>query len=126
VSQAKNTPYEAFASRFMRSFLKPLEGELALRGENSTTGDTQLTTMADELAANPRVDAWAVGLFQLQRLAADARHAGKPQLAAALVERMRRIDPEFTFSEKATIAVSAGHWGTPPDARPLAPLLDCK
>jgi tetratricopeptide (TPR) repeat protein len=109
VSQAKNTPYEAFASRFMRSFLMPLDGELALRGENSTTGETQLTTMADELAANPRVDAWAVGLFQLQRLAADARHAGKPQLAAALVERMRRIDPEFTFSENATIAVSAGN-----------------
>jgi len=104
--QVKNTYYETFALRFRRSFLNLLEGELALRGENAAAGEARLLTIADELAANPRVDAWAVGLFNLQRLAADARRVGKPQLAAALVERMRRIDPHFTPEERTTVSVA--------------------
>jgi tetratricopeptide (TPR) repeat protein len=106
VRQVQNTYYEAFAARFMRSFLNLLEGELALRGENAGAGEARLITLADELAANPRVDAWAVGLFNLQRLAADARRAGNPQLATALTERMRRIDPDFTPDETTTASVS--------------------
>jgi len=75
-------------------------------GENAAAGEARLLTIADELAANPRVDAWAVGLFNLQRLAADTRRARKPQLAAALAERMQRIDPDFTPNETTTASVS--------------------
>jgi tetratricopeptide (TPR) repeat protein len=105
--QVQRTYYETFAVRFRRSYLNLLEGQLALRGEGAA-GEARLLAIADELAANPRVDAWAVGLFDLQRLAGAARRAGKPELAAALAERVRRIDPDFT-PEEATARVAPGH-----------------
>ena len=104
--RAKNTPYEMFASRFVGPFLKTLEGELALRGANPAEGEAMLLQIADGLAASPLLDAWAVGLFHLQRLAADAQRAGRAELATALVERMHKIDPEFTSSVTATAAVT--------------------
>jgi hypothetical protein len=59
--------------------------------------------MADALAVNPRLDAWADGLFRLERMARDARRAGRPELAHALIERVRKIDPEFTSTALAAV-----------------------
>ncbi|MBI3300517.1 MAG: hypothetical protein HYZ72_00325, partial [Deltaproteobacteria bacterium] len=104
VESAKNTPYETFAPFFVRPFLDTLAGEVALRGKNPAPGEMQFIAMADALAANPRLDAWAEGLFRLERMAADARRAGRSELAQALVERIHRIDPEFTSGAAATAA----------------------
>ncbi|MEW6301300.1 MAG: hypothetical protein AB1671_26795 [Thermodesulfobacteriota bacterium] len=103
---ARNTPYETLAPRFADSFLKTLEGELALRGENPQAGGELLLTMADGFAASPLLDAWSVGLFHLQRIAADARRAKQAELANAIVERMRKIDPDFMPGETQTADVS--------------------
>lgn len=99
----KNTPYETFASSFSRSFLNTLASEITLRGKTPEEGERQFIAMADALAANPRLDAWADGLFRLERMAQDARRAGRPELAQALVERMKKIDPGFTSTALAAM-----------------------
>lgn len=77
------------------TFVHTLRGMLALRGTDASAGEARLLALADAVAANPRFDAWAEGLFRLERIAAEARRAGRPALAAAIVERLHRIDPQF-------------------------------
>jgi tetratricopeptide (TPR) repeat protein len=91
----KNTPYESFSSSFSRSFINTVSSEIALRGKTPQEGERQFIAMADALVVNPRLDAWADGLFRLERMAQDARRVGRLELAQALVERMRKIDPGF-------------------------------
>jgi len=90
----QGTFYEPFVPRYSAPFLDTLRGQIALRGKHPEEGETMFLEMADALVANPRIDAWVVGLFHLQRLAEDARRAERPALAAALEERIRRIDPD--------------------------------
>jgi hypothetical protein len=102
VAQAlQRSPYESFASSFTQSFINTLSSEIALRGKTPEDGERQFIAMADALAVNPRLDAWADGLFRLERMARDARRAGRPELAHALIERVRKIDPEFTSTALA-------------------------
>lgn len=68
---------------------------IELRRGNPEAAGTALIALADRIAANPQEDAWAPGLFQLQRLAQDARRAGCAELATEVVLRMRRIDPTY-------------------------------
>jgi tetratricopeptide (TPR) repeat protein len=102
VASLKNTPYEAFGSSFSRSFINTLSSEIALRGKKPEEGEQQVIAMADALAINPRLDAWADGLFRLERMAQDARRAGRPELAQALIERMHKIDPGFSSTALAS------------------------
>jgi len=95
LAASADTYYEPFAPRYAGPFIKTLEMEIELRGPNAAEAEAQMLAMADEVARDPRIDAWAAGLFHLQRLAADARRAGKPDLAAALLARVRAIDPTF-------------------------------
>lgn len=97
----QRSPYESFASHLTQSFITTLSSEIALRGENPEEGEQQFLAMANALAANPRLDAWADGLFRLERMARDARRVGRPALAQALIERVRKIDPEFTSTALA-------------------------
>jgi tetratricopeptide (TPR) repeat protein len=99
----KNTPYETFGASFSRSFLNTLSSEIALRGKTPEEGERQFIAMADALAVNPRLDAWADGLFRLERMAQDAHRANRPALAQALVERMHKIDPGFTSTALAAV-----------------------
>jgi tetratricopeptide (TPR) repeat protein len=102
VAQAlQHSPYESFASHFTQSFITTLSSEIALRGRTPEDGERQFIAMADALAVNPRLDAWADGLFRLERMARDARRAGRPELAQALIERVHKIDPEFTSTALA-------------------------
>jgi tetratricopeptide (TPR) repeat protein len=96
VVRAKDTFYEPFAPRYAGPFITTLEAEIGLRGPNGAEAEAQTLAMADAVAHDPRIDAWAVGLFHIARVADDARRAGKPALAAALVERLHAIDPEFS------------------------------
>jgi hypothetical protein len=65
-----------------------------------------LVKVADGFAASPLLDAWAVGLLHLQRVTEYARQAGKTALATALIERVRKIDPEFAEKMTASTTVA--------------------
>jgi tetratricopeptide (TPR) repeat protein len=104
-ARAKRTLEEAhgslpqFQSRYLDIFVQPyvdqLDTEIALRGDAPGAAEASILAVADALSTNPRFDAWGEGLFRLQRIAADARRAGRTQLAADIETRMKTIDPEY-------------------------------
>jgi tetratricopeptide (TPR) repeat protein len=55
--------------------------------------ETRLRAYAESVARNPRFDSWGSGLFRLATIAAQASRDGRSELAAAVREQMRRIDP---------------------------------
>ena len=80
---------------FARPYVDQLETELALRSADPAAAEAAILKVADELSRNPRFDAWGEGLFRLERIALDARRAGRPQLAADIEVRMKKIDPAY-------------------------------
>jgi tetratricopeptide (TPR) repeat protein len=78
--------------RFVEPFVRQLEAEIALTEKAS---EDHLLKLADELAANPRFDAWGEGLFRLERIAEQAKRSGRDGLVRDIHERMRRIDPDY-------------------------------
>lgn len=89
VAQARYFEY------FVRPYVDQLDTEIALRGDSPAAAEASILAVADALSTNPRFDAWGEGLFRLQRIAADARRAGRTQLAADIEARMKRIDPDY-------------------------------
>ncbi len=85
--------------RYMEIFLRPyvdqLASELGLHGPEPSSAEASILAVADELSTNPRFDAWGEGLFRLERIAAEARRAGRAQLAAGIAEKMKKIDPDY-------------------------------
>ena len=53
---------------------------------------------ADDIAANPRFDAWGEGLFRIERVKRYARALGRQDLERKVGERISRIDPEFKWA----------------------------
>jgi tetratricopeptide (TPR) repeat protein len=105
--QAKrDAGYEArFIVRFVEPFIRQLEAELA---SSDKRAEASLLKLADELAANPRFDAWGEGLFRLERIAEQAKRSGRESLARDIHERMRRIDPDYKPGSTARpVAVAA-------------------
>jgi len=90
---------------FVRPYLDQLEQEIALRGKAPASAETAILAVADGLSENPRFDAWGEGLFRLERIAADARRAGRTQLAADIEARMRKIDPAYVPSPSRVVLV---------------------
>ncbi|HEX9689468.1 MAG TPA: hypothetical protein VGB47_10425, partial [Thermoanaerobaculia bacterium] len=78
--------------RFVSPFVRQVEAELAMSEKSS---EQTLLAFADEIVANPRFDAWGVGLFRLERIAEQAKRSGRDALARDIYERMRRIDPGY-------------------------------
>lgn len=78
--------------RFVAPFIRQLEAELAPTEKASSE---TLLAFADELAANPRFDAWGEGLFRLERIAEQAKRSGHDALARDIHGRMRKIDPDY-------------------------------
>jgi len=95
--EAKNgAGYEAaWIQRMISPYLGQLDAELAFTEKESSTAEDSLRKVADELAANPRFDAWGEGLFRLERIAEQAKRSGRAALARDIQERMRRIDPDY-------------------------------
>jgi tetratricopeptide (TPR) repeat protein len=89
--------------------VEQLEVEIDLRGAEaaSAAAEARILKVADGLAANPRFDAWGEGLFRLERIAGEARRAGRPKLAADIYARMRKIDPEYEPGTSALPRVAA-------------------
>lgn len=75
--------------------IEQLEVEIDLRGDLPALAEAKILKVADELAANPRFDAWGEGLFRLERIAEEAKRAGRPALASDIYARMRKIDPDY-------------------------------
>jgi tetratricopeptide (TPR) repeat protein len=92
----KTAGYDAiWLERLIEPHIRQLEAELALADEASAGSEDALRKIADELAANPRFDAWGEGLFRLERIAEQAKRSGRDALARDIYERMRRIDPGY-------------------------------
>jgi tetratricopeptide (TPR) repeat protein len=95
----KNAGYESrWIERFVEPFVRQLEAELAMTEKSS---EDTLLKFADELAANPRFDAWGEGLFRLERIAEQAKRSGREALARDIQERMRKIDPDYAPGSSA-------------------------
>ena len=91
--------------RFVEPFIRQLEAELALTEKAS---EDHLLKLADDLAANPRFDAWGEGLFRLERIAEQAKRSGRDSLVRDIHERMRKIDPGYEPGSTArTVATTA-------------------
>jgi len=85
----------AYLDQVLGPPVEQLEVEIDLRGAETASAETKLLKVADELAANPRFDAWGEGLFRLERIAEEAKRAGRAKLAADIYGRMRKIDPDY-------------------------------
>jgi tetratricopeptide (TPR) repeat protein len=92
----KSAGYEVrWIERFVAPFVRQLEAELGLLDKSTTASEEMLRRLGDELAANPRFDAWGEGLFRLERIAEQAKRSGRDALARDIYERMRRIDSGY-------------------------------
>ena len=92
---ANHPLYERQPRNYEESLLKPLEAQFALLGPNPQEGEEALLKLADRFVGETGFDGWVTGIFRLQQLARFAQKAGRPKLAAALLERAHRIDPNF-------------------------------
>ena len=80
---------------FVMPYIQQLDTEIALHGSDPSDAEASIRRVASELSQNPRFDAWGEGLFRLDRMAADARRAGRTTLAADVEAKMKVIDPEY-------------------------------
>lgn len=97
LDEAKKTAgYDAiWLERLIGPHIRQVEAEIALTDKSSADSEEALRGMADELASNPRFDAWGEGLFRLERIAEQVKRSGRDALAREIQERMRRIDPAY-------------------------------
>jgi tetratricopeptide (TPR) repeat protein len=84
-----------YIERMAEPFVRLAKAEVDLAGSDPASGEKAILEMADGIAADPRFDAWGEGLFKLERVAAAARRLGRPELAAQVEARMRRIDADY-------------------------------
>jgi tetratricopeptide (TPR) repeat protein len=97
-----NPIYERLQNRYQERTVDIVEAQLALVSDHPEEAEAKLIQLADAFAVSKTLDGWVTGLFRLEELAGAALRAGRPQLAEALLERMHRIDPDYTPSiEKA-------------------------
>jgi tetratricopeptide (TPR) repeat protein len=90
---------------FVTPYIEQLDTEIALHGKDPADAEASIRRVATELSQNPRFDAWGEGLFRLDRIASDARRAGREKLAADVEASMRKIDPDY--APGSTVAVAA-------------------
>jgi tetratricopeptide (TPR) repeat protein len=81
--------------RFLSPFVRQIEAEIGLSGEKASESEAAVRALAEDLAGNPRFDAWGEGLFRLERIAEQAKRSGRAELAASIHATMRRIDPDY-------------------------------
>jgi tetratricopeptide (TPR) repeat protein len=91
-----NPIYERLQSRYKTRNVDAVEAQLALLGDDPEKGEAVLLKLADGFAASKTFDGWVSGLFRMEELAGVAVRAGRQELAEALIERMHRIDPDYT------------------------------
>jgi len=80
---------------YVAPYIQQLETEIALHGKDPAEAEASIRKVANDLSQNPRFDAWGEGLFRLDRMASDARRAGRTTLAADVEAKMKVIDPDY-------------------------------
>jgi tetratricopeptide (TPR) repeat protein len=114
VKDTENPIYDRLRGSYEQSHLRVLETEFALVGDNPKAAEEQLIKFADGFVGQTNFDGWATGLFRLEQLAGLAQLNGRGELVAAILERMRRIDPTFVSQYRsATAPTSAQTTGQP-------------
>ena len=91
-----NPIYQRLQTRYKTRNLEAVEAQLGLLGDDSEIGEATLLKLADGFATSKTLDGWVSGLFRLEELVGVALRAGRQKLAEALIERMHRIDPDYT------------------------------
>ena len=81
--------------------LNSLDGQIALRDGRAEEGQAKLVAIANRLVSGRNFDSWASGLMHLEGLARDARRAGYPATAEAILQRLRRLDPGYEIPQPA-------------------------
>jgi tetratricopeptide (TPR) repeat protein len=103
---------------FVAPYIQQLETEIALHGKDPADAEASIRKVANDLSQNPRFDAWGEGLFRLDRMAADARRAGRTALAADVEAKMKVIDPDYVpgaLSVPGPVAVSGPRQAARPE-----------
>ena len=80
---------------YVAPYIQQLETEIAIHGKDPADAEAAIRKVANDLSQNPRFDAWGEGLFRLDRMASDARRAGRTTLATDVEAKMKVIDPEY-------------------------------
>jgi tetratricopeptide (TPR) repeat protein len=88
-------PQARYLDWFVAPYVQQLDTEIALHGKDPADAEASIRKVANDLSQNPRFDAWGEGLFRLDRMAADARRAGRTTLAADVEAKMKVIDPDY-------------------------------
>ena len=91
-----NPIYERLQNRYRTRNVEAVEAQLELLGDDPEKGEATLLKLADGFATSKTLDGWVSGLFRLEELVGVAVRAGRQELAEALIERMHRIDPDYT------------------------------
>ena len=100
----ENPIYERLQTRYQERIVNAVEAQLALLGDHPEEAEAELIKLADGFAASRTLDGWVTGLFRLEELTGAALRAGRSQLAEALIERMHRIDRDYTPSIEKALA----------------------
>ncbi|HWP84325.1 MAG TPA: hypothetical protein VNN17_04005, partial [Terriglobia bacterium] len=108
--EADNPVYDYLPANYQLVQLDVLDAEMALAGGDANAAEERLLRFADRLVRETGFDGWATGLFRLEQIAALADRLGRKELVAALVERMKQIDPGFVsrFPQSGEPARTAG------------------
>jgi tetratricopeptide (TPR) repeat protein len=82
------------------------EVDLRTAGPDREKAEKVLVDFAAEMAESASIDGWGVGLFWIERIAAEAKRAGRAELATRLEGLMKKIDP--SYAPGAASGVSPG------------------
>lgn len=72
------------------------EVDLRTAGPGRDKGEKALLALADEMVDSASIDGWGVGLFWIERIAAEAKRAGRDELVASFHAGMKKIDASYT------------------------------
>ena len=96
--ETDNPVYISLQRRHEQGLLEPLKAQFALLGGRPEEGERSLIALADRYAAGTTLDGWVTGLFHLEQLVGVAERLNRPQLAAALLDRIRQIDSQHPLA----------------------------
>lgn len=80
---------------YFEDYVTQAQAEVDLWGPQPEQAEKALIRTLDWVTKSSSVDGWGVGLFLLERVATEAKRAGRTGLVTSLHEFMRRADPSY-------------------------------
>ena len=96
-SWSRRPEFQRVSLSLVQIFVQVLKARFSIE-RRSDEGDVAVLRLADRLARTNHMDGWALGLFRLERLISAAEISNREELAQELLERLRRIDPDYATS----------------------------